>query len=80
MYLEQRWNTLEHVPRRIRGGITIEKPHLGGIRGTFGTILRDFRNLMIPLDRARRVVLGTALEHFLHVPRRIRGGITSLGM
>jgi hypothetical protein len=33
---------LEHVPRRIRGGITSEKPRLGGIRGTFGAIVRDF--------------------------------------
>jgi hypothetical protein len=34
---------LEHVPRRIRGGITSEKRCLGDIRGTFGAIVRDFR-------------------------------------
>jgi hypothetical protein len=53
---------LEHVPRRIRGRITSEKRCLGGIRGTFGSIVRDFRNLIVPLDRARRVVLGALLE------------------
>ncbi len=30
---------------------------------------------MAPFDRARRVVLGTGLEHFYHVPRRIGAGI-----
>jgi hypothetical protein len=69
---------LEHVLRRIRGGITSEKPCLGGIRGTFGAIIRDFVNVMVPLDRARRVVFGTRMEHLEHVPRRIRGGITRI--
>jgi hypothetical protein len=71
---------LEHVLRRIRGGITSEKRCLGDIRGNFGAIVRDFVNVMVPLDRARRVVLGTSLEHLEHVPGRIRGGITSLGI
>jgi hypothetical protein len=71
---------LEHVPRRIRGGITSENPCLGGIRGTFGAIIRDFVNVMVSLDRARRVVLGISLEHLEQVPGRVRGGITSLGI
>ncbi len=29
-----------------------------------------------PFKRARRVVLGTSMEHLEYVPRRIRGGIT----
>ncbi len=69
-----------HVSRRIRAGITSEKRGLGGIWGTSSILTRDFRNLMVPLDRARRVVLGTRLEQFYHVPRRIRAGITLLGM
>jgi hypothetical protein len=44
---------LEHVPRRICRRITSEKRRLGGIRGTFDTIAIDFRNLMVPLNRAR---------------------------
>ncbi len=75
-----RMERLEHVPRRIRGGITSEKPRLGGIRGTFDAIIRHFVNVMVPLDRARRVVLGTLFERLEHVPGRIRGGITSLGI
>ncbi len=54
---------LEQVPRRIRGGITSEKRGLRGIRSIFGTIIRDFGNLMAKFDRARRVVFGTSLEH-----------------
>ncbi len=50
---------LEQVPRRIRGGIIRGKRGLGGIWGTSSILTRDFRNLMVPLDRARRVVLGT---------------------
>ncbi len=57
---------LEHVLRRIRGGITNEKPRLGDIRGTFGAIIRHFVNVMVPLDRARRVVHGTRMEHLKH--------------
>jgi hypothetical protein len=68
----------EHVLRRIRGGITSQERCLWGFRGTFGAIIRDFRNLMVPLDRARRVVLGTRMEHLEHVRRRIRGEITRI--
>jgi hypothetical protein len=50
---------LEQVPRRIRGGIIREKRGLGGIWDTSSILTRDSRNLMVPLDRARRVVLGT---------------------
>jgi hypothetical protein len=67
---------MEHVLRRIRGGITSQKRCLWGIRGTFGAIIRDFRNLMVPLDRARAVIPGTRMEHFQRVSRRIRGEIT----
>ncbi len=48
-----------------------------GIRGILGSIIRDFRNLMAPFDRARQVVLGTSSEHLEQVPRRIRGGMIS---
>ncbi len=68
---------LEHVPRRIRVGITRKKRGLDGIRGILGSIIRDFGNLMAAFDRAPRVVLRTSLEHLEHVPRRIRGEITS---
>jgi len=34
-------------------------------------------NLMIPLDRARRVVLETTIERLEQVSERIAGGITS---
>ena len=42
-----------------------------------GTLVRDIGEPMIPLDRARRVVLGTSLEQLEHVSERIRGRITS---
>ncbi len=43
-------------------------------------IVWDIKNLIAPLDRARRVVLGTPLEHFYHVPRRIAGTFTSISI
>ena len=48
-----------------------------GIRTLSSTLVRVMWNLNIPLDRARRVTLGTTLEHLEHVVRRIRGGNTS---
>ena len=51
----------------------------------FGAILStsvtdtDTENLIVPLDRARRVVLGTTMEHLKHVVRRICAVITSSG-
>jgi hypothetical protein len=51
--LETSLERLEHVPRRIRGGITSEKRCLEGIRGTFPTKKRHLKNLMVPLDRTR---------------------------
>ena len=42
-------------------------------------IVRGIKNLIAPLDRAHRVVLGTGMEHLEHVPRRIAGGITRIG-
>jgi len=35
-------------------------------------------NLIIPLDRARRVVLGTSMEHLEHVPNRISAIFTRI--
>jgi hypothetical protein len=35
-------------------------------------------NLIIPLDRARRVVLGTRTEHFEHVPKRMSATFTRI--
>jgi hypothetical protein len=42
-----------------------------------GTIVGSIGNPIIPLDRARRVVFGTRLEHLKHVPKRIPAGISS---
>jgi hypothetical protein len=36
-------------------------------------------NLIIPLDRAQRVVLGTRLKHLEYVPGRIAAGNTRIG-
>ena len=49
----------------------------GGNWATLGTLVRDIGEPMIPLDRARPVVLGTSLEQLEHVLERIRGRITS---
>ena len=57
--------------------ILVENPLWEGIRTFSGTLVRVMWNLNIPLDRARRVTLGTTLEHLEHVVRRIRGGNTS---
>ena len=55
-----------------------QKPILGGNWATLGTLVRDIGEPMIPLDRARRVVLGTSLEQLEHVARRIRDEITGI--
>ncbi len=44
--------------------------------GIFGTIVGSIENLIMPLDRARQVVLGTRMEHLEHAPRRIWDGFT----
>ena len=54
--------------------ILVGNPIGVGIRTFSGTLVRVTWNLNTPLDRARRVVLGTTLEHLDHVVRRIRGG------
>ena len=56
----------------------MKNPILEGICGTLSIFVGVIRNLTLPLDRARRVLLGTTLEHLEHVPRRIRGGITRI--
>ncbi len=61
---------LEQIPRRIRGGITNKNTD-------FGALHRDMENLMIPLDRTHRVLLGTRIGHLEQVPGRIRGEITN---
>ena len=57
--------------------ILVENPLWEGIRTFSGILVRVMWDLNIPLDRARRVVLGTTLEHLDHVVRRIRGGYIS---
>ncbi len=42
----------------------------------FLDIVCDIKNLIAPLGRAHLIVLGTGLEHFYHVPRRIAGTFT----
>ena len=44
----------------------------------FERIVEVIRNLIIPLDSARRVVLGTSMEQLEHVPERIRERITRI--
>jgi hypothetical protein len=36
-------------------------------------------NLITPVDRVHRVVVGIPVEHMEHVPRRIVGRITRIG-
>ena len=38
--------------------------------------METWKELIMPVGRARRVVLGTDLERWYHVPGRIPGGIT----
>jgi hypothetical protein len=70
---------LEHVPKRILAGITSKENDFGRFSAFLGTIVGTIGNLIIPLDRVRRVVLGTCLEQLEHVPRRIAAGITIIG-
>ena len=42
-------------------------------------LLWAIENLIIPLDRARRVLLGTGLEHLEHVSERIAAENTRIG-
>jgi hypothetical protein len=67
---------LQQVSRRIAAGITSKKAEFRRFSGFWETIVGSIENPIIPLDRARRVVLGTRLEHLEHVPRRIPTGIT----
>jgi hypothetical protein len=41
-----------------------KKPILRSIWSILGIFVGVMRNVMIPSDRARRVVLGTTMEHF----------------
>ena len=59
-------------------GILMGTPLEVGIRILLGTLVAATWNLNTPLDRARRVALGTALEHLEHVVKRIRGNITQI--
>jgi hypothetical protein len=68
----------EHVPKRTLAGITSKKNDFGWFSAFLGTIVGTIKNLIIPLDKARRVVLGTRLEHLENVPRRIPAGITRI--
>ncbi len=68
----------EQVSRRIAGGITSDITDFGRFSGFLRTIIGSIGNPIILLDRARRVVLGTRLEHLEHVPRRIPAGITRI--
>jgi hypothetical protein len=73
---------LERVPKRIRGEITRTWCWNFNIKlqyfDFFGTIVWPIKNLITPFDRARRVLLGTRVEHLEHVPRRIRGENTRI--
>ena len=60
---------LEHVVRQIRGENTSGIPFGVGIRTFSGTSIRVIWNLNISVDRARRVTLGTTMEHLEHVVR-----------
>jgi hypothetical protein len=55
----------------------LEKNDFGRFSAFFGAIVEIIGNLIIPLHRARRVVLGTSLKHLEHVPKRIPVGITN---
>ena len=59
-------------------GLLAKSLFWGGDSITLGTLVRDIGEPMIPLDRARRVVLGTSLEQLEHVARRIRDEITGI--
>ncbi len=44
---------------------------MDGTTGDMKILVSVFENPITPIDRARRDVLGTVLEHLEHVPRRI---------
>ncbi|CAF2368966.1 unnamed protein product [Rotaria sp. Silwood2] len=69
---------LEHAPGRIWDGFsdhTYSEKALFGIFSPMAWITVDPRS---PLDRARRVVLGTGLKHLEHIPGRIWEGFTRI--
>ena len=57
--------------------VIMQNPHKQGNCTFGGNFVRTTENPYKQLDRARRVVLGTTLEHVDHVVRRIRGGYIS---
>ena len=71
---------LEHVVKRIWGRYTDGNPPWSGYSNPLGTLVGATWNPNTPLNRARRVALGTTLEHLEHVVKRIRGNITWIGV
>ena len=55
-----------------------QKPILGADWANMGTLVKDIGELILQLDRARRVVLGTAMEQLEHVSERIQERITRI--
>jgi len=76
LYLEKVLKHLEHVSKRITAGITSKRADFWLFSAFLGTIVETIGNLIIPFDRAHRVVLGTRLERLKHVPMRITAEIT----
>ena len=83
MYLGQAFERFEQVSGRIGGEITRIGCQNSNRKiqhfGIFGTIFWAIENLIAPLDRAHRVVLGTRMERFEHVCGRIDGEIIRIG-
>ncbi len=48
--------------------LPVKNPILEGILVIFVGVIR---NIIVPSNRARRVILGTKMKHFEHVSRRI---------
>ncbi len=73
---------LEQVPGRILAAFTRTycQNFNGKIQyfGIFRTIVWAMENLIAPLDRAHRVVLGTEMERLEQVPGRILAAFTRI--
>ena len=67
---------LEHAPRRIWAGFSNHIHSEIWFFEIFSRMVWITIDPRTPLDRARRVVLGTRLEHLEHVPGRIWAGFS----
>ena len=69
---------VKQVPKRTSNGIISVQSCFGGVFRPFGHFSGRYQKSDGTLDRARRIVFGTAIEHWKHVSNRIGDGFAAL--